>query len=82
MHAQLFRLKSKPKSEPHPAGVCSASRCRESSAVTYAVPEGPWPGEDVPLCDRHFDQLCTWQEDERLAAVVDHYKRVFRMVPA
>jgi len=67
MHARLFRLK--PSSlDPYPPGQCSAARCVLPSAVTYSAPQGPWPGQDVPLCDRHHGELCDWQ-DSRLAGV-------------
>jgi hypothetical protein len=30
--------------------------------VTYEAPEGPWPGESVPLCEDDFGRLCDWQD--------------------
>lgn len=60
----LFRLKTKKQRDKYPRGWCAASRCYAVSSVTYSAPEGPWPGEDVPLCDDHHGKLCDWQASQ------------------
>jgi len=58
-----FRLKNKLRGERYPIGVCCASRCDTPSGQTYAAKKHPWKErDDKPLCDRHFELLCDWQD--------------------
>lgn len=59
---RLFRLRVKLRSESYPRGVCAASRCRKKSVVVVATRKD-WP-DDVPLCDRHWDCYCDWQDNK------------------
>lgn len=53
MKVKAFRLKQKKPNEDYPTGVCAASRCYQRTEVIDAT-----SGESMPLCDRHWTQLC------------------------